>query len=68
LQFDFSTSPESYGLDMRRETVFGGIDSYRRAPKMAATCRPEKAARFVFQAGCRCNRANACIVARPNLQ
>src|ERR1700693_5495142 len=26
----------------------GGIDSYRRAPKMVATCRPEKAARFVF--------------------
>src|SRR5271154_2604670 len=26
----------------------GGIDSYRRAPKMVPTCRPEKAARFVF--------------------
>jgi hypothetical protein len=27
----------------------GGIDSYRRAPKMVAACRPEKAARFVFE-------------------
>jgi len=33
---------------MRRETLFGGIDTYRRAPRMLPACRPEKAARFVF--------------------
>jgi hypothetical protein len=42
----------------------GGIDSYRRAPKMLATCRPEKAARFVFAKISRCcDRANARMMA-----
>ena len=34
---------------------------------MPATCRPEKAARFVFQAGRRCDSANARVQAGPNL-
>jgi acetylornithine/N-succinyldiaminopimelate aminotransferase len=42
------------------------VDTYRRAHRMPATCRPEKAARFVFRDRSRCDRANARIATGPN--
>jgi hypothetical protein len=44
------------------------VDTDRRAHRIVPTCRPEKAARFVFRAGCRCDRANARMAASRNIQ
>ena len=51
LQWGFSTAPECYGLSLScsaRKPLLRRVDTDRRPHRMLATCRPEKAARFVF--------------------
>jgi len=52
----------------RGPTALWQVDSYRRGPRMLATCRPEKAARFVFRGWLLLHRANARTRAGSNLQ